>query len=463
MTRALRRLLRRSGRRNLGLRARSAVAFALLGLTLSLVLSAVTYQRARSYLLDQRESVAITQASLNARIVANLLRSNSDDPLRVVATGSSQPLLRRNGRWFVTAANISAEDLPAALRTNAVAGVPTRQRFELAGRPYIAVAIPLTASRTNPTVYVEVSGLSELERTLATLGTALVAGSVIATALGAILGLYASRRVMRPLSSIAMTSERIAEGELTARLDDTSDRDLTRLVGSFNRMAASLEQRIQREHRFTSHVSHELRSPLTSLRAAVDLVNSRLEDLPERARLGVGMIETQVKRFERMVLDLLEVAKIEAGVASTDLVPLRLEPLLRTTLARLQSDTPREVTPQSASAVVLVDARRFEHVMLNLIENANAHGLGATAVRAELVGGRVAIHVDDAGPGVTAAERQHIFEPFIRGANGRHLPGAGLGLALVTEHMRLMSGSVSVGESPEGGARFTLDLPEHDA
>lgn len=455
------RRLRRSGRRNLGLRARSAVAFALLGLTLSLVLSAVTYQRARTYLLDQRESFAITQAAGNARIVANLLRSNSDDPLRVVA-GSSQPLLRRNGRWFVTAANISAEDLPSALRTSAIAGVPTRQRFALDGRPYMAVAIPLTASRTNPTVYVEVSGLAELERTLATLGAALAAGSVISTALGAILGLYASRRVMRPLGSIAMTSERIAEGELTARLADTSDRDLTRLVGSFNRMAESLEQRIQREHRFTSHVSHELRSPLTSLRAAVDLVNSRPEDLPERARIGLVLIETQVKRFERMVLDLLEVAKIEAGVASTDLVPLRVEPLLRTTLARLQSNTPREVTPESARAVVLVDARRFEHVMLNLIENANAHGQGATAVRAELVGRRVAIHVDDAGPGVITAERQHIFEPFIRGANGRHLPGAGLGLALVTEHMRLMSGSVTVGESPDGGARFTLELPEHE-
>ena len=109
-----------------------------------------------------------------------------------------------------------------------------------------------------------------------------------------------------------------------------------------------------------------------------------------------------------------------------------------------------------------MDARRFEHVMLNLIENANAHGQGATAVRAELVGRNVAIHVDDAGPGVLPAERVHIFEPFIRGPNGRHLPGAGLGLALVTEHMRLMSGSVSVSDSPDGGARFTLELPEQD-
>ena len=453
----------RRTRNNLGLRARSAVAFALLGLTLSLVLSAVTYQRARTYLLDQRESFAITQASGNARIVANLLRSNTTDPLSVVANDpNTQPLLRRNGRWFVRAANISSDDLPAPLRASVAAGIPTRQRFAIAGKPYIAVAIPLTNARPNPTVYVEVSALAELDRTLATLGAALVAGSVIATALGAILGLYASRRVLRPLGTIARTSERIAEGELTARLDDTSDRDLTRLVGSFNRMAASLEQRIQREHRFTSHVSHELRSPLTSLRAAVDLVTNRPEDLPERARLGVALIETQVKRFERMVLDLLEVAKIEAGVASTDLVALRVEPLLRTTLARLHADTPSELSPGSAGALVLVDARRFEHVMLNLIENANAHGLGATVVRAELCSGMVAIHVDDAGPGVPMSEREHIFEPFIRGPSGRHLPGAGLGLALVTEHMRLMSGSITVSESPDGGARFTLELPEQE-
>ena len=100
--------------------------------------------------------------------------------------------------------------------------------------------------------------------------------------------------------------------------------------------------------------------------------------------------------------------------------------------------------------------------MLNLIENANAHGLGATVVRAELCSGMVAIHVDDAGPGVPMSEREHIFEPFIRGPSGRHLPGAGLGLALVTEHMRLMSGSITVSESPDGGARFTLELPEQE-
>ena len=440
------------------------MAFALIGFALSVVLSVVTYNRSRTYLLRQREKVAIAQASANAGIVANGLRSSDAIPgkqLGLVSKASgTEPLLLIGGNWFVIAANVSEADLPLAFRNRAASGVATRQRFLLGGRPYLAIAIPVTNDRKDPTVYVETSGLGELESTLSTLAAALAAGSIIATLLGAVLGLYASRRVLLPLSSIAATSERIAKGDLTARLADVQDRDLTRLVSSFNRMASSLEQRIQREHRFASHVSHELRSPLTSLRGAVDLVNARRDELPERSRLGVDLLGEEVKRFERMVLDLLEIAKLEAGVASTDLVTLRVEPLLRTTLTRLEAAVPRELDPAAATALVAVDVRRFEHVMRNLIENALAHGRGAIAVRADVERGFVSIHVDDAGPGVPPADREHVFEAFIRGANGRHLSGAGLGLALVSEHVRLMHGSVDVTESPEHGARFTVRLPE---
>ena len=460
-----------------GLRARSSVAFALVGLTLSLVLSFVTYNRSRAYLLSQRETFAVRQASFNAQQVANALRNEFADPKaavdRVTSGLASEPLLRKDGSWYVTRVNSSPQnDLPDSFLRNALNGRATRQRFARNNQPFLAVAIPLGSANQSsglretddviPTMYIEVSNLDELERTLGALGTALAAGAIVATVLGALLGLLASRRVMRPLGTIAITAEKIEKGDLSARLANSKDRDLARLVNSFNSMTDSLEEKIQRERRFASHVSHELRSPLTSMRGAVELVANRKGELGERAQLGVELLEKDVKRFERIVLDLLEIARIEAGAASIDMVPLRAEPLVRSVLSHLSIDQALlEVDKAVGVRQVEVDARRFERVIANLVENANNHGGGVKAIRLQCAGQSLSVHIDDAGPGVPFSERERVFERFARGGHGRHLPGAGLGLALVTEHLRLMGGTVFITESPERGARFSVSLPEH--
>ena len=121
---------------------------------------------------------------------------------------------------------------------------------------------------------------------------------------------------------------------------------------------------------------------------------------------------------------------------------------------------PVDVAAEAGEATVRIDIRRFERVVANLVDNANRHGNGATAIRIDRAGSTVRIHVDDAGPGVPESERNQVFERFSRGANGRHLAGAGLGLALVREHLRLMDATVVVSDSPDGGARFTVLLPE---
>jgi two-component system, OmpR family, sensor histidine kinase MtrB len=455
---------------NVGLRARSSIAFGLLALVLSSVLAGFTYNRSRVYLLKQREGVAVALAGFNARLLANALRASPDDGaglLSSVINGSgSQPMLFRDNSVYVTSANVSPDDLPSELRRAAFAGIATRQRFMLRGQPQLAVAVPITIGARTPTVFVATTPLTELQRTLTTLATTLAAGAAGATIIGAVLGLYASRRVLRPLSRIADTAERIAAGDLDARLSGLDDPDLTRLVATFNAMTDSLEERIQRERRFASHVSHELRSPLTSLRGAMDLVRGRGVELPERAQIGVDLLDQQVGRFERMVLDLLEMATIEAGAATVDLTSLSVAPLVTATMLHVGASTvPIDVTADARAARVNVDARRFERVIDNLIGNADRHAGGATCVRVSRDGvmRRVRIHVDDAGPGVAPNERSRIFDRFARGAQGRHLAGAGLGLALVQEHVRLMRGTVHVTESPDGGARFTVDLPEADA
>ncbi|MBK9179990.1 MAG: HAMP domain-containing histidine kinase [Acidimicrobiales bacterium] len=449
-------------RRRLRLRLRATVAFAIGALAVSLALSGLTYGLVRRYLLEQRESTATTQVYLNARLVrSSLLAGDTDVPALLASlatTLGSQPVLELDGDWFARVVNVGRDDLPGPLRATVLDGGASRQRFAAGGVPYLAVGVALPDADA---AYFEAFPLTELERTLDTLRAALLVAATITTVAGAALGWYASRRVLRPLRDVADTAALIAEGDLSARIDEHGDADLDPLVRSFNDMASTLEGRLERDARFASDVSHELRSPLTAMRAAVEVVDARRDELPERVRVAVAVLRGQVRRFERMVLDLLEISRIDAGVVPVDLRPRNVAGFVRRVARGLLPDGPPvEVSPAAAEALALVDERRFERVLANLVENAQKHGGGVTRVAVDAGDGRVRVLVEDHGPGVPAEERSRIFERYARGDAARHQVGTGLGLALAAEHVRLHWGRVWVEDAPDGGARFVVELPK---
>jgi two-component system, OmpR family, sensor histidine kinase MtrB len=274
-------------------------------------------------------------------------------------------------------------------------------------------------------------------------------------------GHWSSRRVLQPVSRVADAAEALATGGLDTRLPPERDPDLQRLVGSFNGMADSIQARIEREARFASDVSHELRSPLAALAAASEVLSRRAGELTEPAQQALEIMLNQIGRFSTMVLDLLEISRIDAGMADVNLEPGRLGDLTeRIVAASDHHDVKVEIAPVVAEAMVRLDRRRYERMLTNLLDNAAHYGAPPVTVRVADQGGRIAVHVDDAGPGVPAPERGHIFERFSRGSTAQQASGTGLGLALVREHARLHGAVVSVGESPEGGARFTLSFPQ---
>jgi two-component system, OmpR family, sensor histidine kinase MtrB len=448
--------------RRLGLRARASVAFALIATVLAVGLSALTYELARRELLDQRESVARDQALDNALTARRgLIREevNVRDVLEgLTASRSTQPIIRYRGEWNPRTVNFQVpDDLPTSLVSSVEAGDAAQQRVRVGNTPYVVIGVALPELDAE---YYEVFSLAELQRTLRALAVALTIGSIVTVVAGAAVGWYASRRVLRPLGEFASTAQRLAGGELGARIEATGDPDLAPIVDSFNGMAGSLEQRIDRDARFASNISHELRSPLTTLRASIDLMTARKDEMPERAQVPLELLESQVVRFERMVLDLLEISRLDAGVGEVDLEPLEVAEVTCTVARGFPGlEQLVEVDADAEESTALIDKRRFEHVLVNLIENARRHGKGVVRIRVERGLGVVRVVVDDAGPGVVPTERTMIFERFSRGAIGRHGSGAGLGLALVAEHVRLMRGAVRVEESPEGGARFVVEVP----
>jgi signal transduction histidine kinase len=188
-------------------------------------------------------------------------------------------------------------------------------------------------------------------------------------------------------------------------------------------------------------------------------------DLPDRAGQALDLLAADLHRFQRLVEDLLEISRFDAGAVELSLEDVRVSELVRHAVShRAGSEVPVEVEGPARSAVVRADKRRLERVLVNLVDNAENHGRGVVGVGVGFDDGAVRIAVDDAGPGIAVLDRERVFERFARGsAAGRRSTGGGqgvgLGLALVAEHVRVHGGSVWVEDRPGGGARFVVELP----
>jgi len=331
----------------------------------------------------------------------------------------------------------------------------------LGGEPWIAVGLPIPRVDAE---FFEAFSLREVQRTLSVLSYSLAGAALLTTMAGAGVGRWASGRVLRPLSSVSEVAAAIASGALDIRLAASTDRDLAPLASSFNSMVDGLAERISRDARFASDVSHELRSPLTTLSTSLDVLRARRDELPARSQAALDLLDADVQRFKRMVEDLLEISKFDAGVAQLEVEYVDVRELVGYALGRIDTQVQLgDESPGRPPPIVLADKRRLERVVANLIENAAAYGGGATGVAVERVNGAVRIVVDDAGDGVPIAERDKVFDRFFRGsAAGRRGAGggSGLGLSLVAEHVRLHGGTVWVEDGPGGhGARFVVELP----
>lgn len=456
---------RRNRRRfSLGLRARVTVAFAAAGLLVAVLLSVITYTLARNYLIEQREDVARRQAFVNARLVRDVLRNPLADVGQLMSSvrteGGGFALLNVDERWYAQNVAFGQNAIPNDLREATLNGQTGRQTFSRRGQPYLAVGVHVAESDA---AYFEVFPLGTLDRTLGVIGTSLVIGAAVTTAIAAALGWWASRRLLRPLSRVADAAAELASGDFDTRLEEEQDPDLHLLVTSFNEMADAVQSRIEREARFASDVSHELRSPITALTAAVEVLDARREDLTPRSRQALDVVVNQVRRFDQMVLDLLELSRLDAGAMELRPEPVLLGELTRRIAVRYGAESvPIDIDPSIANLPVEVDKRRFERIVANLLVNAQQHAGGATCIAIGRGGpGHVRLVVEDAGPGVPPAERHRVFERFARGSAGRAGMGTGLGLALVSEHVSLHGGRVWVEDRAGGGSRFVVELPQH--
>ena len=446
--------------RALGLRGRVTLALALVALVLSVVVGGTVWITVSGFLISKRTQAVIAQASANAEQVRRGLSSPGVSTPQLLAQlpreiGSTS-LLLTGGTWSTTSLQVNREVLPAPLTQAVLDGRPMHQRIQGDRGPQLVVGLPLGGEDA---AYFEVFALDELDQTLRTLSTALAVAMVSVPIGGLLLGRWALQPAFRPLDRVAGAASAFAAGELSARLDSHGDPGLVAIAQSFNETAEKLERRVRADAKFAADVSHELRSPLTTMVSALDLFEASRDRLAPGGREALDLLRAEVRRFEHLVDDLLEISRTDAGSADVVLEVVALPELVRRSLPdRLQD---RVVLAPSASVLVEVDKRRLERVLSNLVNNAEQHGRGLTAVVVSAAGGWAEVAVEDQGPGIDGVERELVFDRFARGrATGRDAgDGSGLGLSLVARHLALLGGRVSVSDRPGGGARFVVALP----
>lgn len=462
--RAVRGVYRRLMPRRIGLRNRILITFGAGALILSGVLAASTYGFARANLLQQREASAVGQALANARRVERDAQIGPLDASTLTnQAGNAERFLQLRDDWLSTSTVVGPSALPLEMRQRVAVDRETLvMRTRVGDRTALVVGIPLQAVGGS---YFEVDTLSDVEGALNSVRIALALSAVLTTLVGLGLGLFASQRVVRPLASAALAARSITDGHLDTRLEDTDDPDLRALTTAFNEMVEALRRRVDRDARFTSDVSHELRSPLMTLAASVEVMQSRRDELSDRARAALDLLTEDVARFQGLVEDLLEISRLDVGSVALHVERLDAVEFVRQAVS-VSSLPATEVVDATGGNPprLLGDRRRLARVLANLIDNARIHGGGRPTIRVEHPEGVVRIVVQDEGEGLIEGEMEKIFERFSRGgAAGKRAgqEGAGLGLALAREHVSVHGGTIRAANRRDGirGARFEIDLP----
>ncbi|AJA81148.1 two-component sensor histidine kinase [Levilactobacillus brevis] len=298
----------------------------------------------------------------------------------------------------------------------------------------------------------------------------LISVLIIAIGLSLLIGLLYVRRLAKRLSAPTLTlaqaaKQAAANSEATQpELPQPSEPvEIGQLASDFNQLLAAQNGRLQRERQFISDASHELRTPIATIRGNLKLIERRGKQHPEIIPESLGFIDQESLRMQHLIENLLHLSR--ADRAEISLHPVDIDPLVQSVIAHYQPliDQPITYDGPATPTMVLADTDMLHQVLTALLDNAHKYGAPdqsidvTVAKQAQLV----TLSVADHGPGISTAERPHIFERFYRVDESRSnkIEGSGLGLAIVAQLVRLNKGTITITDNPPHGACFIISLP----
>jgi signal transduction histidine kinase len=408
-----------------------------------------------------------TAALVRAETVADFLRSSaSGDPISV---GDKEEefvqAVDAQGQVVASSANVSGQS-PVLRLSPGETGRIEHTPFEDAPfepEAFIVVATSADVASGPVTVIVGRSLDTVAESTATTTGLLAVGIPLLLLVVGVVTWLVVGR-ALAPVESIRSEVEAISTRELHRRVPDPQGNDeIARLARTMNRMLGRLEEGQARQRRFVSDASHELRSPVATIREHAEIALAHPDRLgPEE--LAEVVLEENL-RIQRLVEDLLLLTRADEGTLTHRNEPVDLDDLVLAEASRLNgSRTDVRVDPSQVSAGrVLGDPVQLDRLVRNVFENAVRHARGVVALSLRRADGEVVLTVDDDGAGIGPGDRGRIFDRFVRleEARDRDSGGSGLGLAIVREIALAHGATVVVSESSLGGARFEIRFPAH--
>ena len=449
------------------LRRRMAVATAVAVGVAVVLATAVAYAAVRGELRGQVDDQLLEQAGLVQNVEGRLrpeigrrMRRLGRPPGPGFGGIPALPIERGGSAAYVQfvpggdgpGVTFAGPDLPIDDRVRAVAGgdgVRFLADAEVAGDHVRVLTAPLEAGGALRLA----RSLESTDSVLARLRWILLALVIGGIALAALLGRLAARHLVAPVRRVSEAARHIAETEdLGRRIEVTSHDEVGELAERFNAMLDTLEGSIAAQRQLVADASHELRTPVTSLRTNIEVLAEADLDAAERARV-IADVEAQAEELGALVADLIELARGDQVTPAWE--DVRLDALVTEAIDRARRHAPLvEFDAQLEPAVVDGMPDRLARAVNNLLDNAARHG-----TRVVVRTGPEGVSVRDNGPGIDPGDLPHIFDRFYRGAADRARTGTGLGLAIVRQVAEQHGGSVVASNVSGGGAEFALRVP----
>ncbi len=449
-----------------GLRARLLVAFVLVAV---LAAAAAAWSSARSasaaLVATTQQRLAGTLTGQIATIAPQLTYPPTQDSLdRLRAALGANTLVTYGELRSGDGADLGTDSLRAVVRGEKRL---VTQRLIAGETPWLLIGTPvmLTApdgARVPSGIEVySAHDLTGVEEQIDRLTRSAAITAAMALPLAVLLALLAAGSVLRPVRKLRDTARRLAAGDLDARTPPRGADELADLTVTVNEMAESLQRMQADAKRFAADVSHELRTPLSTLTAVVEVMAATADTMEPDARESARLAITETHRLVRLVEDLMEVSRFDAGTAQmrweeTD-VAVAVRDCLRSRgwLEQVELLVPEEIS-------LRLDRRRLDVVVANLVGNALRYGAPPVRVRISVLPDQVRVEVTDHGPGLPEHVLPKVFDRFYKADTARtRTPGSGLGLAIARENARLHGGDLTADNTVDGGARFELRLPRN--
>ena len=327
-------------------------------------------------------------------------------------------------------------------------------------RTYLAVASPVVVGHSSIGAIVIATPKKSISSSVTQLVERLALAGVLGLLVAAVLAWYLSRRIVRPVVALSQAADEVAGGTYDVAVPTKAPGEIGHLADRFGEMAERLAETETRERNFLMSVSHELRTPLTAIRGHVSALREGLVEDPDVQMHSLAIVESEAQRLERLVGDILDLAKLDAHRFTVLKEEVDMSQLVGQAYETF-SEQARERTIDyrvevHAKPVIVSDGDRVLQIVDNLLSNAFRATPDGGRVRLELAqtNGSVRVAVEDNGPGIPAAERERLFRPFVSGGGG-----TGLGLTIARELSSALGGRIELESEVGRGSRFELVLP----